>query len=155
MKIKAILIVFIFIILSSFLFSVLSSKTNTQNNKIFYVEAFIRDVKDRLVSPALVVKDHLKASEDPTKKGDAAAMLAEVAGLREEICAARIEELIITPYKELPGSEQNIAMEPAVADDVFIVKYRGKKVMSVLVRDTRITAFKTRLKGEKEVFVLF
>ena len=154
MKIKAILIVFIFIILSSFLFSVLSSKTNTQNNKIFYVEAFIRDVKDRLVSPALVVKDHLKASEDPTKKGDAA-MLAEVAGLREEIGGARIEELIITPYKELPGSEQNIAMEPAVADDVFIVKYRGKKVMSVLVRDTRITAFKTRLKGEKEVFVLF
>jgi hypothetical protein len=155
MKIKAILIVFIFIILSSFLFSVLSSKTNTQNNKIFYVEEFIKAIKDRLVAPATVVKQQLKITATPTRTAPGPEVLAEVERLREELGASRIEELTIIPYMELPKGEQKITMDPALADDVFIVKYKGKKVMSVLVAANKIAAFQTVTKGNKEVFNTF
>jgi hypothetical protein len=155
MKIKAILIVFIFIILSSFLFSVLSSKTNTQNNKIFYVEEFIKAIKDRLVAPATVVKEHLKITGTPTRTGSGPEVLAQVERLREELGASRIEELTIISYLELPKGEQNIIMDAALADDVFIVKYKGKKVMSVLVAANKIAAFQTLTKGNKEVFNIF
>ena len=151
MKIKAILLVFIFIILSSFLFSILSSKTNTQNNKIFYVESFIKAVKDQLVTPAVVVKDHLKISN--VSSGYYPQIIEQLLGLRKEISHVRIEQLRITPYKELPEKEQTIKLSPDVADDVFIVKYHGKKVMSVMVSQNKIAAFKTLTKGGKEVFI--
>jgi len=151
MKIKAILLVFIFIILSSFLFSILSSKTNTQNNKIFYVEYFIKSLKDPLITPETVVKDHLKISN--VKSGYYPQIIEQLLGLREEISPARKEELEITPYKELPEKEQTIVLASDAADDVFIVKYHGKRVMSVMVSENKITAIKTLSEGDKEVFI--
>ena len=153
MKIKAILLVFIFIILSSFLFSILSSKTNTQNNKIFYVESFIKAVKDQLVLPETVIKEHLKISKRSSGQGYDPQIIEQLVKLRKDISAARIEELEITPYKELPENEQIILMDAAVVDDVFIVKYQSKKVMSVIVSQNKIAAFKTINRGSKEVFL--
>lgn len=153
MKIKAILLVFIFIIISSFLFSILSSKTNTQNNKIFYVESFIKAIKDQLVPPATIVKDHLKISKDTVKSGYYPQIITQLLEVRRDISAARAEELEITPYKELPEKEQTIVMAPDASENVFIVKYHGKKVMSVMVGQNKITAFKTLVEGPKEVFI--
>ena len=151
MKIKAILLVFIFIIISSFLFAILSSKTNTTNNKIFYIEAFIKAVKDPLILPEDVIKSHLISGKKPVKRGAYQEISAELLRLRNQLTGARIEQFIITPYKELPEAEQPIEIADATAEDLFIVAYQDKKIMTIIVSNDKIAAFKTAPKNDQEV----
>lgn len=139
MKIKIILVVFMLIIASSFLFTILSSKTTTNNNKVFFLHSFIEAVSDHQILPEKIAKDYfINDGKDKTAKSKL--VLTEIDTLRILIGKAYPKDFVVTQYHDLPKAEQVLTSEPDSLDNIFIVKQHGKKILNILMNETKIVS---------------
>lgn len=140
MKIKIILIVFILIIASSFVFTILSSKTTTNNNKIYFIETFIKSVCNHEVPLAKISKAYFPANQGKDKLAKDQLLLSALDTLRNRIGQAYPKDFKVIQYYDLAEKEQVLTLSADSLDNIFIVKQQGKKILNILMNDTKIVS---------------
>jgi hypothetical protein len=139
MKIKIILVVFILIIASSFVFTILSSRTTTNNNKIYFIETYIKDVCNHDLPAAKIARTYyLNGGKAQPEKAHLS--LPALDSLRSRIGQAYPKDFTVTQYHDLPETEQHLRLSSDTLDNLFIVKQHHKKLMNILMNDTKITS---------------
>jgi hypothetical protein len=139
MKIKIILVVFILIIASSFVFTILSSRTTTNNNKVYFIETFIKDVCNHDLPLGKIASTYY-LNGGKAQPAKARLSLPYLDSLRSKIGQAYPKDFTVTQYHDLPETEQNLSLAPDTLDNLFIVKQHHKKLLNILMNETKITS---------------
>lgn len=146
MKIKAILIVFFLIIISGSIFTILSSRTSTQNNKNYIAESFAKAISDHKI-PVINVKNEFVKKGNPQNDQHA---LAQIDTVRAHISNTK-EQFVATRYDDLPETEKTMITGSNATDNIFVIKQHGKKILSIQIIENKIASFAAPGKSGKEM----
>lgn len=131
---------------------------NGQDAKSDRLQSFMKVVAESKVPVEKIISDYicsLPAGTDDKTKKNYDFVVKSVSDLQKQIQFQDSKNFIIKKYNELPSSEQRLLLKGDTKDDVCVVYFNNKYLISVLFNENRIASFVTLNKGTKSVFLLF
>lgn len=102
------------------------------------MNSFIKAAADPQILPGKIAKDYFMINNGKDKQAKDQLILAEINVLRVRIGKAYPKDFVVMQYHDLPKLEQVLTLPPDSLDNTFVVKQHGKKILNVLMNETKI-----------------